>query len=195
MKIIQIGANNGKDHVYDFINQNLPNLELAVLVEPIPFIINELKNQYKDIKNAYIENIAISNEDNTDSMKLYYLKDSNYEVSSFNYYHTKTHSPSLIDYPVLSLDVPCLSINKLMDKYDLTYLDYLFIDTEGLDVHIISSIDFLKYDIQNIIFESAHTDGPFNAGENLKVITAYLNQYGYNVEQYDSLSSKASKIN
>jgi hypothetical protein len=29
-----------------------------------------------------------------------------------------------------------------MEKYNLTDLDYLFIDTEGLDTYIINSIDF-----------------------------------------------------
>ena len=193
MKIIQIGANNGQDQVYNFINQNLNDLELAILIEPIPFIIDDLKNQYKDIKNVSIENIAISNDEDTNSIKLYYLKDSNYEVSSFNYFHTKSHSPSLEKYPVLSLDVPCLSINQLMDKYNLEYVDYLFIDTEGLDVHIIASIDFSKYDFKNIIFEAVHTDGPFNAGDNLQKIKEYLNQYGYIIEQFDSFCLKASK--
>lgn len=193
MKIIQIGANNGKDQVYDFINQNKNNLELAILIEPIPFIIDDLKNQYKDIENVFIENIAISNDETINSMKIYYLKDSNYEVSSFDYFHTKSHSPSLKEYPVLSLDVPCLSINQLMDKHNLKHIDYLFMDTEGLDVYIIASIDFSKYDFKNIIFEAVHTDGPFTSGENLRKIQEYLSQYGYNIEQLDSLNLKASK--
>ena len=45
MNIIQIGANNGKDNVFDFIKENKDSLELAILIEPIPFIINELTSQ------------------------------------------------------------------------------------------------------------------------------------------------------
>jgi len=193
MKIIQIGANNGKDHVYDFVNENIDDLELLILVEPIPFIIDDLKSQYKNIGKTIIENIAISNDETIKNTKLYYLKDSNYEVSSFDYYHTKYHSPSLEQYPVLSMDVQCLSINQLMDKYNLTYVDYLFIDAEGLDVHIIASIDFSKYDFRNIIFEAAHSDGPFYGGENLRKITEYLVELGYNLSTFDSLCIKASK--
>ena len=65
MNIIQIGANNGKDKVFDLINQNRFIVDLAVLVEPIPFIIDNLKNQYKDLDNISIENIAISNDPNS----------------------------------------------------------------------------------------------------------------------------------
>lgn len=192
MKLIQIGANNGKDSTFDFIKENINDLELAILVEPIPFIINELKTQYKDVGKAVVENIAITDEDNIESMTLYYLGESNYEVSSFNKNHVINHKPPGSTYPLESLEVSCSTINKLMDKYNLETIDYLFIDTEGLDVHIIASIDFTKYVIKNIIFESVHTDGSFVAGENLTKICNYLNELGYNLSHIDQLNIKAS---
>ncbi len=192
MKLIQIGANNGKDHVFDFINEHKSELEIAVIIEPIPFIINDLKKQYEGLDKIVIENIAITNEDDKESMTLYYLKDSNYEVSSFNEYHTRAHSPSLIDYPVLSMEVPCMSVNKIMEKHKLDSLDYLYIDTEGLDVFIICSLDFEKYSFKNIIFEAVHSDGPFQPGENLNKSVQYLESLGYTVSQFDSFCLKAS---
>jgi len=192
MKLIQIGANNGKDHVFDFINKNKSELEIAVIIEPIPFIIDDLKKQYEGLDKIIIENIAITNEDDKESMTLYYLKDSNYEVSSFNEYHTRVHSPSLIDYPVLSMEVPCMSVNKIMEKHKLDSLDYLYIDTEGLDVFIICSLDFEKYSFKNIIFEAVHSDGPFQHGENLNKSVQYLESLGYLVSQFDSFCLKAS---
>ena len=152
MKIIQIGANNGKDHVFDFIEKNQNSIELAVLVEPIPFIIDELKSQYKNINNIIVENIAITQDEDLNSMDLYYLKDSNYEVSSFNKYHVINHKPNGSTYELDSLSVPCMTINKLMEKHNIQNLDYLFIDTEGLDVHIIASLDFNKYKVKYITF-------------------------------------------
>jgi FkbM family methyltransferase len=193
MKLIQIGANNGKDQVFDFINQNKSDLEVAILIEPIPFIIDDLKKQYEGIDKVIIENIAITNESDKESMTLYYLKDSNYEVSSFSEHHTTRHSPSLIEYPVTSMEVPCMSVNKLMEKYNLDSLDYLFIDTEGLDVFIICSLDFEKYSFKNIIFEAIHSDGPFQTGENLNKSVHYLESLGYNITQFDAICLKASK--
>lgn len=195
MKIIQIGANNGKDQVFDFITKNQDSLELAILVEPIPFIINELKDQYKNINNVIVENIAITQDESLNSMDLYFLKDSNYEVSSFSKYHVINHKPIDSTYELDSLSVPCMTINKLIDKYNIQNLDYLFIDTEGLDVHIIGSIDFSKYKIKDITFEAVHTDGAFYRGENFDKISEYLNQLGYEISLIDGLNAKASLIN
>jgi|TARA_B110000908_G_C10130011_1_gene391746 FkbM family methyltransferase len=195
MKIIQIGANDGKDETFEFIKKNNNLLELVIIVEPIPFkeIQDSLKKQYYHINNSNIEQIAISSQE-IESMPLFYLKDSNYEVSSFNYNHTHNHSPDLTKFPVCEIEVPCCSINKLMGKYNIKDLDYLFIDAEGLDVHIIGSIDFEIYNIKNIIFEFVHSDGPFKYTENLQEIISYLSRLGYKVEKYNNFCLKASKI-
>jgi len=192
MKIIQIGANNGKDNVFELINNYKDSLELAILIEPIPFIIEELENQYKNINNTIIENIAITEDETLDKMTLYYLGNSNYEVSSFSKNHVITHKPPGSSYPLESLEVSCFTINKIMDKYNLVEIDYLFIDTEGLDVHIINSINFEKYKIKNIIFERIHSDGAFTVGENFDKICTYLSQRGYDISTLDSLNVKAS---
>jgi FkbM family methyltransferase len=194
MKVIQIGANNGKDETFSFIKKNNDKSELALIIEPIPFksIQDSLKSQYKEIDNAIIENIAISL-DEKEFMTLYYLENSNYEVSSFNSNHTKTHSPDLEKFPLCEIQVPCRNINQIIDKYNIKKLDYLFIDVEGLDVHIIGAIDFNACDIDNIIFEAVHTDGPFKSDNNLREITGYLNSMGYKLEKYDDFCLIASK--
>jgi FkbM family methyltransferase len=184
MKIIQIGANNGKDEVFDFINSNHFDLDLAILIEPIPFIIDDLKNQYKDLDKIFIENIAINDDPDSKHLTLYYIENSNYEVSSFNKEHVMRHKPEDEINEIKSLDIPCMTFNDIMEKYNLTDLDYLFIDTEGLDVHIIASINFQKYNIKNITFEQIHSDGPFNNGENAKQILNYLEKLGY-IFHYD----------
>jgi FkbM family methyltransferase len=189
MKIIQIGANSGNDYVFDFISKNYNEIELAILVEPIPFIINELKNQYEIYNNIIIENIAISDESISD-FTLYYEENSNYEVSSFSKQHILDHGCP--EYKIKSVIVPSLTINQLLDKYNIIELDYLYIDTEGLDVHILSSIDYFKYKINNIIFEIAHTDGANRQGSNYLEITNYLKNLGYSLTFIDNLNIKAS---
>ena len=107
------------------------------------------------------------------------------QVSSFNKEHVIEHKPEDEINEIKSLDIPCMTFNNIMEKYNLIDLDYLFIDTEGLDVYIIASIDFQKYNIKNIIFEQIHADGPFNIGENAKQTLNYLEQLGYEF-LYDS---------
>jgi FkbM family methyltransferase len=189
MKLVQVGANSGKDSVFNFITENQDNIELAILIEPIPFIINDLTNQYQSFDNIVIENIAISDID-TSEFTLYYEENSNYEVSSFSKQHILDHGCP--DHKIKSMIVPCLTINQLLDKYSIVELDYLYIDTEGLDVHILSSIDYTKYKISNIIFEIAHTDGANKRGSNYSEITKYLGNLGYSLTQLDNLNIKAS---
>ena len=189
MKLIQVGANSGNDDVFNFISENRNDIDLAILIEPIPFIIDTLKNSYKSFNNIIIENIAISDED-TSEFILYYEENSNYEVSSFSKKHLLDHGCP--DYKIKSLNVPCLTINQLLEKYNINELDYLYIDTEGLDVHIISSIDYSKYKIKNIIFEIAHTDGANNRGSNCSEILQYLDNLGYSLTPLDNLNVKAS---
>jgi FkbM family methyltransferase len=189
LKIIQIGANSGNDHVFDFISKNHNEIDLAILVEPIPFIISELKDQYKTYNNIIIENIAISDENITD-FTLYYVENSNYELSSFSKQHILDHGCP--EPKIKSVIVPSLTINQLLDKYNIIELDYLYIDTEGLDVHILGSIDYFKYKINNIIFEIAHTDGAKRQGSNFLEITNYLKNLGYSLSSIDNLNIKAS---
>jgi FkbM family methyltransferase len=189
MKIIQIGSNDGNDNVKQFINENQNNIDLVVLVEPIPFILDKLKENYKDFNNIFIENIAISDNE-LEKFTLYYEEGSNYELSSFRKQHLIDCQCSLER--IKSIDVKCLTVNQLFEKYNIDTLDYLHIDTEGLDVHIISSIDFSKFKIKNIIFEAIHTDGTQKVGTNYMEITKYLTELGYNLSQTDGLNIKAT---
>jgi FkbM family methyltransferase len=189
MKIIQIGSNDGNDSVKQFINENQNNIDLVVLVEPIPFILDKLKENYKDFNNIFIENIAISDNE-LEKFTLYYEEGSNYELSSFRKQHLIDCQCSLER--IKSIDVKCLTINQLFEKYNIDTLDYLHIDTEGLDVHIISSINFSKFKIKNIIFEVIHTDGTQKVGTNYIEITKYLTELGYNLFQTDGLNIKAT---
>jgi len=189
MKIVQIGSNDGDDSVRQFIIENQSNIDLVVLVEPIPFILDKLKENYKDFNNIFIENIAISDNE-LEKFTLYYEEDSNYELSSFRKQHLIDCNCSLEK--IKSIDVNCLTINQLFEKYNIDTLDYLHIDTEGLDVYIISSIDFNKFKIKNIIFEVIHTDGTQKLGTNYIETTEYLKKLGYNLSQIDGMNIKAT---
>lgn len=189
MNVIQIGANTGKDSVYDFLNDNKSDVELIILVEPIPFIIDELKSQYESFDNVIIENIAISDDEVTE-FDIFYEDNSNYEVSSFSKTHLLDHGCP--EYKIKTIKVPSLTINQLLEKHKIYELDYLFLDAEGLDVHIISKIDFTKFKIKNLIFEVAHTDGVNTRGENYHIIMNWLESLGYTMIKYDNLNVKAS---
>ncbi len=189
MKVIQIGANNGKDAVYDLVLANKDIVSLVVLVEPIPFILEDLKNQYGSVPNVHIENIAICDVKDNSHFTIYYEEGSNYEVSSFSKKHLIDHGCP--EFKIREMLVPCMTVNQLLDKYKIETLEHLFIDAEGLDVHILASIDFEKYKISNIVFEGAHTDGVRTRGQNYFETIKYLQSLGYIIEVLNGLNVRA----
>ena len=148
MKILQIGSNRENDDVFRFIKDK--EIEFIILVEPLPFLINDLIECYKDIKNVYIEQIAIvPKEIESGKVLMYYnvCDGPGFEISSLNEGYTGSAK---------SIEVECKTITQLLDKYKIKELDYFFIDAEGMDDSIILSLDLKKYSIKNIEYEHLH---------------------------------------
>jgi hypothetical protein len=77
-------------------------------------------------------------------------------------------------------------LNNLFNKYNLTNIDILYIDAEGLDDLLIQSIDFNLFNINEIYFEHIHI--------NESDLTNFLKLKGYtitrDIAQFTSLASK-----
>ena len=82
---------------------------------------------------------------------------------------------------IATISVPVMTIDELMEKHKLTEVDYLFIDAESMDCRILQSIDFKKYKIKNIQFESEHSDGTKKRGKKLDELVEYLKSNNYDV--------------
>jgi hypothetical protein len=54
----------------------------------------------------------------------------------------------------------CVNINNFFKKYNLTDIDILFIDTEGMDDSLLRSIDYKTYNIKKIYYENLHLPYP-----------------------------------
>lgn len=177
MNIIQIGANRGDDPAQEYITRNKDKLSNVIIVEPIPYLIPVLKEKYSNIPQARIENVGIVGSETAEDLDFYYEKNSNYECSSFN----KDHLPSLGCKPeyICVIKVPVMTFDQLMTKYGLCELDDLFIDAEGYDYQIITSIDFKKYKINTITFEASHMDGTRCRGNNEELLKKLLMENGY----------------
>jgi len=188
MKFVQIGAHTGNDDAFEVIKNY--DIELGILVEPLPHLIPLLEESYKEIPNVIIENKAIS-VDNSDSISFFYdTKDPITELSSLNKEHLLIHEVK--EEHIQEIKIPSVSLESLLDKYEITELDYLFVDTEGFDFAILKSFNFHKYKIKNVIFEDAHTDGPFLRGINYNKLVSKLESEGYKVEKINASNTKAT---
>jgi len=88
--------------------------------------------------------------------------------------------PDLIE----DVEVGCVTFEFLMDQLGITEIDYLKIDTEGLDYDILSSIDFNKFNIKCIRVEHEHLDSL------LLVDLLEQNNYFVDTLRYDIIAIK-----
>jgi FkbM family methyltransferase len=158
MKIVQIGTNVGNDDLTTLIKSKNIEPSLLILIEPLSIHNNKINNCYQFVQNKIIENIAIVCDEEI-TKKFYYSNDDpDFTVASFDINHVIVHGYNPKN--IISIDIPCMSINNLFKKYNLIDIDILFIDAEGYDDCILRSIDYSTFNIKQIYYENLHLPYP-----------------------------------
>jgi FkbM family methyltransferase len=154
----QIGTNNGNDLFRDKVKQHNP--DIIILVEPNINLINEIKNNYKDIKNVYIYNNAIYY-NNYKQLELYIpakngimgtRADNNIVYSDIHFSLIPMNDWGKKD-DMVKITTISITFDEICKIHNITDIEYLQIDTEGFDTEIIKMIDLTKYKIKQIRFE------------------------------------------
>lgn len=166
MNIVQIGTNRAYDNLTTIV-KNLSDqpINLLLMVEPFEIHNPSIIKCYEQYKNALcIENIIISPTiEHNNTLKIYYHEEdfndlNTGELASLNNKHTLNIRSYYVDAGMKYSEITTLNINELFNKYKLTNIDILYIDTEGFDDQIIYSINFDKYFINKIYYEHLHID-------------------------------------
>lgn len=184
--LVQIGAHNGYK-IYDRVVSLSQNGKNVLLIEPIPYLFNELQDRFRNVNNVFFENIAVSDEHC--KRYLFYLNPESLnnkpewadELGSFREEHIKDHiqfSPGEVE----KIQVQCLHFDELIKAYSIEFIEELDIDTEGHDYYILKSFSFNKIKPRRIIFEHKHMDGSFKRGEKYKELVQFLAKLGYATE-------------
>jgi len=175
MTIVQIGCNDGKDHILDFCINNKESIEEIHLIEPNPEALEDCKQTYSDFKQARFHNLAIVQND-ADSVELHIprTKSLNAHASTFAN-HLTAHGHQDFN----TINVPATSLAGFLDSNKIEKCDRLYIDTEGLDCEIILNFNIQKYNISRIEFETLHSDGFLAKGKNYKYCIEKLKTLGY----------------
>ena len=198
--LVVIGAHFGvwlESEITKYKNQNI------LLVEPVPYNYNILKDNFKDSKNIYICTNAIFSENKLD--KFYYVNKNSISklgkhwasgIGSFNKNHILEHKskrfkiePEDID----EIEIKFITFDDLIENYLIQSIDKLQIDVEGAEFEILNSINYKKTKINSLQFESKHFDGTFKEGEKLEKIKKRLILEGYNLNQIDKENILAKK--
>ena len=140
---VEIGTSN-----FDTLLEKADDTTKGISVEPLKEYLDDLPNKKQIIKSNY----AISDVNSDTTMQLYYIPQKIIKekqlhswlkgCNSVNKYHA--YHKGLEEY-VKIIDVPVISMEKLYKIYNIGSINYLKIDTEGNDPHILKSLyNFLK---------------------------------------------------
>jgi len=183
--IIQIGSHVGNtcnDPLFNVVDNNT-NL---ILVEPVPFLFEQLKNNYnakfKNNHNINFINKAVSNfigeiEMTVPSAKNNFSKLPFWasQIGSIDPDHAIRHIHNLL---VEKIKVKTTTLNQIVKEYNVKEIDLLHTDTEGHDYTILMSYNF-EIKPKKIMFEHKHMDGFCKADIKYDELSNKLVSLGY----------------
>lgn len=158
---LQIGANDGVtgDPLYKYVIQHH---WAGVLIEPVPYVFERLQNNYRDEKQLRFENVAVST---SNEKRLFWyprfntlLPEKYDQIGSFSKEHLLKHKyrfPRIEEF-LKCEPVPCLTVQQILQKHNVSKVDVLLIDAEGTDDQIICSFPLQKYVPLLVVFEHVH---------------------------------------
>ena len=198
--LVVIGAHFGvwlNDELSRFDKENI------LLVEPVPYNYNKLKERFINSKNIQICTNAIFSEHKIS--KFYYVNEKSISklgkhwasgIGSFSKNHILDHRTKrfkIEEKDIDEIEIEFITFDNLIEKYLIESIDKLQIDVEGAEYEILKSIDYKKINISSIQFESKHFDGTFKEGVKLEEIKKKLILDGYSLNQIDNENILARK--
>lgn len=193
ISFLQVGGCDGRfnDPLYELI-QLYPNRFEGTIIEPVNDYFQELNKLYHS--NPKIQPLRYAIHVKEKKMTLYrpdmrqrnklplYAKG----VASFSRDHLIQFN--IPDELILEEMVPCIEINELCEKQELSP-ELLLLDTEGYDFHILNMIDFKSIRPLIIRFEHGVSEGIMSR-QQLDKVSTLLHDNGYDliVEPFDAVA-------
>jgi FkbM family methyltransferase len=165
--VVQIGANDGstEDPIVELLHRN-PGWG-GLFVEPVPYVFDRLCASRAGSPGRFtFANVAVSDRSGVDLF--YFLERSARDalpelpmwydqLGSFDRHHIAKHFPDARVEPfVRTVEVMCLTLDELLERYRVPSMDVLHVDTEGHDWNILKQIDLSRWSPRVILFEHAH---------------------------------------
>ena len=160
---VQIGAHDGKtdDELYPFVKRLGWK---GILVEPVPYLFDRLKETYDEAEGIHLVNAALSN--CVGKVPFYYVRDDAAvglprwydQLGSFHLDIILRHVadvPELKD-RIITTEVEATTFSDLLARFGIGQVDLVSIDAEGHDDKILKSVDFNKYRPDVVIYEGKH---------------------------------------
>lgn len=191
MVFIQIGTHKGNDWFREEVIMYEPSM--VILIEPNKDLIEDIKQNYEGINGVYIENVAITTIPGDVTLYLPKLNEQGVASNGVGYFPSNYSLLPMDDWgdtkDMDSFTAQGVTFDSILDKYKITHINYLCIDTEGYDAEIIKSIDFDKVKIDSLQYEDwsfsedcfrRYGDDAKRFGINaMRDVACLLESYGY----------------
>jgi len=187
LDVLQVGSCIGDTHsnalMWD-INK-IEKTSNCIFIEPIPNLYKRLVYNYNRLipdnkfifinkaisnKNGFVNMYMLNNIEDCINSNRRYGKAPSWAkgISSINKKHIEAHakynSAGYISDPEINkITVKCVTLNSIINKYNIKNIDVLQIDAEGHDYDILMDFNLNNIKPQIIIFEKSHIDGTFNS--------------------------------
>ena len=144
---------------------------------------------YKDIPQARFHEVAIVPDDSQAAILYSPKNQPDSHHSSLIPNHTLYHGHEIIE----GVAVRATSLPRFFEQNKILKCDRIYMDTEGMDSHILLALDFQKHKIDFIQFESLHSDGLATKGQNYAALTKILLSLGYSIRRCGAWNEIAEK--
>ena len=157
---VQAGANDGvmRDPMRRFVDRYGWR---GILIEPVPWLFERLKQNYPGREGLIFENVAIGNGGDLTLFTLEDAPDLPDWARGLTSFDRKVLLRAHRAHPrfeslIREIKVPCFTLDALLQKHGLPRVDLLQVDTEGYDFEVMKTLDFARWRPKVVHFEHVH---------------------------------------
>ena len=192
MNVLQIGCNKCDDHVTEYVSNNADKIDHLILIDIDKSFVTHANRIYKNVKKLTTIVTAITSDPTQKEITLYHLKHHMFSGhTSFSYKHMIDHKHSPKN--IVEVNHSARTITSVLEEYNIKEIERLYIDTEGLDVDILMTIDYNKYNVSHITFEHIHCGGAWKSNSTNPKLVQFLNYM--NMNGYTNRPSATDSLN
>jgi FkbM family methyltransferase len=194
LTFLQVGSNNGgwgdpiKKNIVDRYSKESIKV-VGVLIEPVPYLFENLITSYSNVPNVFFENIAIDTKAGTrvfyqisqrakseleDKIPIWWD-----QIGSFDKDHINKHLSGILSSYIEEIEVPTQPLSLVIEKYGFRNVDLLHIDTEGHDLIVLESMGLSENKPSVILIEHAHLNS-----EDREYLANLLPEHGYKLRWF-----------
>ena len=187
VRFVQVGSNDGIHNDPIFPISSTSDMWSGILIEPVPYLFERLKQNYGHSARFIFENVAIGKLAGT--MPFYYVSERaqlerndlpewHDQLGSFDKNHILKHMDSQLEPYIEMMDVAVCTLAEVLTRHQWQSIDLLHIDAEGYDWEILSATDLFALSPKMVIIEHTHLSAENRCRARQKLVDA-----GYNVRQ------------